>query len=76
MHDIFFTFFNHFLCRFASSFYQNIYCGKNTNYQLTTKQGDRFASCENVVSRSQTSSLPPFQMYLKSFIIKYKDVDN
>ena len=50
---VLFQFFNHFLCRFASRFYQNIYCGKNTNYPLTTKQGDRFASCENIVSRSQ-----------------------
>ena len=32
---------------------QNIHC----NYLLTTTQGDRFASCENVVSCSQTSSL-------------------
>ena len=31
--------------------------GKYCNYPLTT-QGDRFASCENIVSRSQTSSLP------------------
>ena len=56
---VLFQFFNHFLCRFASRFYQNIYCGKNTNYPLTTKRGDRFASCENIVSRSQTSSPPP-----------------
>ena len=58
---VLFQFFNHFLCRFASRFYQNIYCGKNTNYPLTTKQNDRFASCANIVSRSQTSSLlsPP-----------------
>ena len=55
---VLFQFFNHFLCRFASRFYQNNYCGKNTNYPLTTKQGDRFASCENIVSRSQTSSPP------------------
>ena len=33
--------------------------GKYCNYPLTTTQGDRFASCENIVSRSQTSSLPP-----------------
>ena len=32
---------------------------KYCNYPLTTKQCDRFASCENIVSRSQTSSLPP-----------------
>ena len=56
---VLFQFFNHFLCRFASRFYQNIYCGKNTNYPLTTKQNDRFASCANIVSRSQTSSLLP-----------------
>ena len=61
MRDIIFLIFNPFLGRFASRFYQNIYCGKNTNYPLTTKQGqgDRFASCENIISRSQTSSLPP-----------------
>ena len=49
---LFFQFFNDFLCRFASRFYQNFYCGKNTNYPLTTKKGDRFASCENIVSQS------------------------
>ena len=32
---------------------------KYCNYPLTTTLGDRFASCENIVSRSQTSSLPP-----------------
>ena len=32
---------------------------KYCNYPLTTTQGDRFASCENIFSRSQTSSLPP-----------------
>ena len=34
---------------------------KYCNFPLTTTRGDRFASCENivsVVSRSQTSSLP------------------
>ena len=33
--------------------------GKYCNYPLTTTQCDRFASCENIVSRSQTSSSPP-----------------
>ena len=32
---------------------------KYCNYPLTTTLGDRFASCENIDSRSQTSSLPP-----------------
>ena len=32
---------------------------KYCNFPLTTTRGDRFASCENIVSRSQTSSLPP-----------------
>ena len=31
---------------------------KYCNYPLTTARGDRFASCENIASRSQTSSLP------------------
>ena len=35
-----------FLCRFASCLYTCLYC----NYPLTTTQGDRFASCENIVS--------------------------
>ena len=43
----------------ASKKSKNIYCGKKCNYPLTTTQGDRFASCENIVSRSQTSSPPP-----------------
>ena len=33
--------------------------GKYCNYPLTTTLRDRFASCENIVSRSQISSLPP-----------------
>ena len=33
--------------------------GKYCNYPLTTTLGDRFASCENTVSRSQTLSLHP-----------------
>ena len=32
---------------------------KYCNYPLTTTRGDRFASCENIVSTSQTSSLSP-----------------
>ena len=28
-------------------------------YPLTTTQGDRFASCDNIVSWSETTSLPP-----------------
>ena len=38
------------------------------NYPLANRQGDRFASCEeNIVSRSQTSSLPParFTLYAR-----------
>ena len=59
MHDI--IFFNVLIIPSAGSLlaYQNILCGKNTYYPLTTTKGDRFASCENIVSRSQTSSLPP-----------------
>ena len=55
MHDIiFFNFLSIsvFLGRFAS---WERYC----NYPLTITQADRFASCENTVSRSQTSFLPP-----------------
>ena len=32
---------------------------KHCNYLMTTTQGDRFASCENIVSRSKNSSSPP-----------------
>ena len=58
---LFFQFFNNFLCRFASLFCQNIYCGKKKNcyYPLTTTQGDRSASCENVVSRRRPRLSPP-----------------
>ena len=55
MHDIF-KVFGHFLCRVISS---ALLWKKYSNYPLTTTQGDRFASCENIVSRSQNSSLPP-----------------
>ena len=34
-------------------------CEKYCNYPMTTTLGDRFASCENIVFRFQTSSLPP-----------------
>ena len=41
---------------------------KYCNYPLTTTLGDRFASCENIVSWSQTSSLPPSPaLHLASF---------
>ena len=33
---------------------------KYRNYPLTTMQGDRLASCENIVSLSQTLSLPEY----------------
>ena len=47
-----------------------VYC----HYPLITTQGDRFTSCENIVSRSQTSSLlqvppqrcpPAYQLFSK-----------
>ena len=44
--------------------YKNIYVEKYCNFPLTTTQGDRFASCENVVPRSQTSPLPPSDLYI------------
>ena len=48
----------------ASKKSKNIYCGeKYRNYPLTTL-GDRFASCENIVSRSQTSSRAFFAPFL------------
>ena len=40
-------------------FRRNLLWEKYRNYPLTTTQGDRLVSCENVVSRTQTSSLPP-----------------
>ena len=61
---LFFPIFKAFLISSAGSLLasikslKNIYCGKKCNYPQTTTQGDRFASCENIVSRSQTSSLP------------------
>ena len=62
MHDIIvfnFLISTYFLCRFASCFFKYLVWEKYCNYPLTTSQDDRFASCENIVSRSQTSSLQP-----------------
>ena len=62
MHDIiFFNFLiiSDFCCRLASSSSKYLLWEKYFNYPLTTMQGDHFASCENIVSWSQTSSLPP-----------------
>ena len=63
---IFFNFFYAFLISsvgslLASKKSKNIILlwEKYCNYPLTTTLGDRFASCESIVSRSQTSSLPP-----------------
>ena len=59
-----FQFFKHFwfpqpirflLLKSLTQLLREKYC----NYPLTTTRGDRFVSCENIVSRSQTSSLPP-----------------
>ena len=59
MHDImFFTFLSisDFLWRFASSKKsKNLLWERLFNYPLTTTQGDRFASCENIVSPCQHS---------------------
>lgn len=33
------------------------------DHSLTTTHGDRFASCEDIISRSQTSSLPPLVFF-------------
>ena len=45
---------------------------KYYNYLLTITRGDRFASCENIVSRSQTSSLPPLIWCYDAFsVTKY-----
>ena len=63
---IFFNFFYAFLISsvgslLASKKSKNIILlwGKYCNYPLTITLGDRFVSCENIVSRSQTLSLPP-----------------
>ena len=55
MHDIIvfnFLINTYFLCWFASSFFKYLVWEKYCNYPLTTTQDDRFASCENIVSRS------------------------
>ena len=43
--------------------------GEILYYPLTTTLGDRFASCENIVSRSQTLSLPPLVKHNINIII-------
>ena len=63
---LFFSIFQAFLISSAGSLLaskksKNIYCGEKCNYPLTLTQGDRFASCENIVCQSQTSSLPPLR---------------
>ena len=71
---LFFPIFKAFLISSAGSLLasikslKNIYCGKKCNYPLTTTQGDRFASCENIVSRSQNSSLPPPPSWIKTYL--------
>ena len=75
MHDIIFSIFSTFLISSGVSLFtkrsETIYCGeKYCNYPLTTTQGVRLASCENIVSRSQTSSLPPRQVVIYLTSIK------
>ena len=43
---------------------------KFCNYPLTTTLGDRFASCENIVSRSQTWSLQGRGMHCQAVRVK------
>ena len=43
---------------------------KYCNYPLTTTLGDRFASCENIVSRSQTWSLQGRGMHCQAVRVK------
>ena len=47
--------------------------GKSCNYPLAITQGDRFASCENIVSRSQTSSFPPPPLTRADFKLTYRE---
>ena len=64
MHDIIFFNFKAFLISSAGSLLASkksnyLLWEKHCNYSLPTTRGDHFASCENIVSRSQTSSLSP-----------------
>ena len=60
MHDIvFFNFLIIFSAEWLLDLTKYLLWEKYCHYLLITVQGDRFASCENIVSRSQTSSLPP-----------------
>ena len=58
-HDIFF--FNYWIISSAGSLLTSkiFTLGKYCNYPLTTMQGDCLASYKNIVSQSQTLSLPP-----------------
>ena len=62
---------------FASKKSENIILlwEKYCNYPLTTTLGDRFGSCENIVSRSQTSSLPS-HVQKKKIHITYRTSTN
>ena len=53
---LFFQLLNYFLCWLTSKIFT---LGKYCNYLLTTMQGDRLASYENIVSQSQAFSLSP-----------------
>jgi len=58
-------FFNYCLISSAGSLlaFKIFTLGKYCHYPLTTKQGDRFASCENIVSRSKIPH-PPLEVAL------------
>ena len=56
---LFFQLLNYFFFWLCFSPLKYLLWEKYRNYPLTTTQGDRLASCENIVSRTQTSSLPP-----------------
>ena len=67
----FFQFCNHFLFWVASWSIKILIAlwEKYCHYLLITMQGDRFASCENIVSWSQTSSLHPLRTPIRIIIL-------
>ena len=87
MHDIIIIFFFHFLLAslispaglLLASVKSKKYLPweKYRNYPLTTTLGNRFASCEIIVFRSQTSSpppLPPDSALLKSALSYFQNI--
>ena len=72
---LFFQLLNYFFFWFSFSPLRYLLWEKYRNYPLTTTQGDRLASCENIVSRTRSRLSPLVRHVIRANVNKPSDVN-